>query len=65
MHHAWAHVIMYAGFIPNSMVSPAGRPEEGMTVRALFVEVRHLMLFLSNLLTMSDSKAAYICTAKS
>ena len=56
---------MYAGFIPNSMVSPAGRPEEGMTVRALFVEVRHLMLFLSNLLTMSDSKAAYICTAKS
>eukprot|EP00892_Ulva_mutabilis_P004548 jgi/Ulvmu1/2465/UM136_0017.1 len=31
-----------SGFIPNSMVSPSGRPEEGMTIRALFVEVDEL-----------------------
>lgn len=30
------------GFIPNSMVAPTGRPEEGQSVRALFVEVDEL-----------------------
>jgi ribosomal protein S1 len=39
---AHSRVAERAGFIPNSMVSPTGKPEEGMAVSALFVEVDEL-----------------------
>jgi ribosomal protein S1 len=40
-----AHVrslVSDAGFIPNSMVSPTGRPDAGVPVEAMFVEVDEL-----------------------
>jgi hypothetical protein len=41
-HDLTARLLRCAGFIPNSMVAPSGRPEEGQSVRALFVEVDEL-----------------------
>lgn len=49
------------GFIPNSMLSVAVRPEEGMSVRALFVEVDEMQ----NRMILSQKQVQQVAQLKS